>query len=400
MSTDIRKLLVMNSVSSVIAIYIGIYVNLYLWEDGQRIADVAFYNMIMFIGWGAAFWTAAKLLTRFSIRLIYSCAAGLGGIAFAYLMTVTLDNRLLWIALLGLPVGMMFGFTSAAQNLGMSLQGKASEFSSYFAAVSIIGQALSVLVPIASAKVIDWSGYGGSFVLMLIALGVMLVFSLRMPPIAMPKLSDPKEQAELGRFRFRAAFGFPGAKWMLLSLLAGGVFLQFQNLFTLLFTFSVTQNKLWIALLNVTYTLVSLLGLWLYRRIQINESRWLWIGTLLLAAGFIVVMFPYKETMIASNLLTAIGMFYFNTVWTSQQFRCIQPLGAAQRASFLVWRETLLIVTRCLLLTITFTLTELRGALFIALIVITLICLLAMPVFQLRALRQNEPRAETAEVSA
>lgn len=379
----------MNTVSSVISIYIGIYVNLYIWEDGARISDVSFYNLVMFLGWGAAFWLGAKLLTRWSIRVLLACSALMGGIAFAYLMTVTLENRLLWIALLGLPVGAMFGLSSAAQNLGVSLQGRGRDFASYFAAVSIIGQILSFAVPILSAGVIEWFGYGGSFALMLIFLTGMLLFAMRMPQIGLLHASEQKAQAGSIRFRFRAAFGFPGAKWMLLSLLAGGIFLQFQNLFTLLFTFSVTQNKLLIALLNVAYTLAALLGLWLYRRMAVNESRWLWIGTLLLAAGFLIVLLPYRGTMIASNLITAIGMFYFSTVWSAQQFRCIQPLGPTERAAFLVWRETLLILTRCLLLTLAFALEDMHGWLFVLIVFITIACLLLIPVFQQRALRAS-----------
>ena len=121
MSAEIRKLLVMNAITSVVTVYIGIFVNLYIWQENQRIADVSLYNMAMFASWGAAFAAAAKLLTRFSIRLPLCLSALCGGAAFFYLMTSHMDNRTLWIVLLGLPVGAMFGLAQAAQNLGVAL---------------------------------------------------------------------------------------------------------------------------------------------------------------------------------------------------------------------------------------------------------------------------------------
>ncbi|MBB6693194.1 MFS transporter [Cohnella xylanilytica] len=387
MSAEIRKLLVMNAITSVVTVYIGIFVNLYIWQENQRIADVSLYNMAMFVSWGAAFAAAAKLLTRFSIRLPLCLSALCGGAAFFYLMTSHLDNRTLWIVLLGLPVGAMFGLAQAAQNLGVALQGRGSEFAPYFAAVHIIVQVVSIAVPIASAKVIDGFGYGGSFALMLAFLALMLVVSARMPRIRLRKPEDPAEARRFGQFGARLAFGRPGARWIVLSLMAAGVFMQFQNLFALLFTFSVTQNKLLIALLNVAYTLSSLLGLWLYRRFRSGEMRWLWLGNGLLAAGFLIALLQEPAALIVSNVLTTIGMFYFSTVWNAQQFRYIEFAGAASQASFLVWRECILIATRCALLAMTMSLTRLQGVGFVTIVGITIACMLVIPLVQSKAMR-------------
>ncbi len=387
MSAEMRKLLVMNAITSVVTVYIGIFVNLYIWQENQRIADVSLYNMAMFVSWGAAFAAAAKLLTRFSIRLPLCLSALCGGAAFLFLMTSHMDNRTLWIALLGLPVGAMFGLAQAAQNLGVALQGKGSEFAPYFAAVNIIVQVVSVAVPIASAKVIDGFGYGGSFALMLAFLALMLVFSARMPRIRLRRPEDPAEAKRFGKFGARLAFGRPGARWIVLSLLAAGAFMQFQNLFALLFTFSVTQNKLLIALLNVLYTLSSLLGLWLYRRFRSGEMRWLWLGNGLLAAGFLIALLREPAALIVSNVLTTIGMFYFSTVWNAQQFRYIEHAGAASQTSFLVWRECTLIATRCALLAMTMPLTRLQGVGFVAIVLVTIACMLVIPLVQSKAMR-------------
>ncbi|TFE30587.1 MFS transporter [Cohnella luojiensis] len=307
---------------------------------------------------------------------------------FTYLVSVQFDNRMLWTILLGIPVGAMFGLSGAAQNLSIALKGKGSEFAPYFASFMVITQILSMVVPFVSAKVIEGFGYAGSFGMMLVFVALMLVFSFFMPRITLAETRQPGSVASGNRYGFRSAFGRPGSKWILLSLLAAGVFLQFQNLFTLLFTFSVTQDKLLIALLNMLYTCCSLLGLWMYRKIKIDEMRWLWIGMTLMAVGFLIVLFRDPAALILSNVMTSIGMFYFTTVWNAQQFRFIQHAGPSQQASFLIWRECTLVVTRCVLLGLTLPLKDMGGTGFALLIGVTVVCLLSIPAFQQRALRE------------
>ncbi|WP_136606650.1 MFS transporter [Paenibacillus dokdonensis] len=400
MSNDIRKLLIMNIISSIISIYIAIFVNLYIWESNHGIGEVSLYNLSMYICWGLTFALASKLINRYSIRVLLAISAVCGALAFIYLMTVHLDNRLLWITLLGIPVGMMFGFSQSSQNLGIAMQGKENELAPYFAAVNITSQALNMAVPILSAAVIQGFGYRGSFITMLIFIIVMLIYSSRMPRIYLPPQASAIEIREpIYTLGFRSAFGYPGAKWVLLSLLAAGIFLQFQNLFALLFTFSVTQNKLWISLLNLLYTLSSLLGLLLYRRIKFNEMKWLWIGTLLLAFGFLIALLHNPIMLIASNVFTSVGMFYFSIVWNAQQFKYIKHLSPATKRTFLVWRECILVFTRCLLLSLTFSLTEMRGMAFGIIVMITIACLVAIPVFQRLAGRENSKMNQTPNSS-
>lgn len=383
MSADLRKLVTMNTISSIIASYIGIFVNLFIWEFDHSIAEVSLYNMSMFISWGIAFIVAAKALNRFSIRLPLAVSALCGTVAFMYLVMVQIDNRVLWILILGIPVGAMFGFSQASQNLSLALRGKGSEYAPYFAALMVISQLISVAVPFIAAKVIDGYGYTGSFGLMLIFVAMMLVFSFFMPRITL----SPGDGRDIPKYNIRSAFGRPGSKWIILSFLAAGLFMQFQNLFSLLFTFSVTQDKLMIALLNMTYTICSLLGLWVYRRIKIDEMRWLWIGVTLLVLGFIIVLVQQPVALIISNLLTSIGMFYFMTVWNAQQFRFIQHASPGSQASFLVWKECLMVATRCILLGLTLPLKELSGSGFTLIIGITVACLISIPFFQQRANR-------------
>jgi hypothetical protein len=58
-SKDIRKLLIMNMISSIISIYIAIFVNLYIWESNHGIGGVSLYNLSMYICWGLSFTLAS-----------------------------------------------------------------------------------------------------------------------------------------------------------------------------------------------------------------------------------------------------------------------------------------------------------------------------------------------------
>ncbi|WP_253735800.1 MFS transporter [Paenibacillus sp. FJAT-26967] len=386
MSSNIRKMLMMNFVSSIIFIYIGIFINLYIWQVNNSIFEVSWFNLVMFIGWGISFVLGARMLYRQTIRLLLALSAVSGAAAFLLLTFLTLDNRNLWIAMIGLPVGLMWGFYTVAQNLSVSFSGKGSEVASFFAANNLIAQVLSMVIPIVSAQFIGWFGYESSFILMFVFVIIMLLFSYTMPKISMP-LSEGPQLGFWKELTVKKVFGSRQSVWLVLSILAGGVFLQFQNLFTLVFTFTVTQDKLLIALLNVLYTGSAFLGLVLYRKFKWNDNLCLWLGVILLSAGFVVALFPLHPLLILSNVLTAFGMFFFAMIWNAQQFHCIENFPPARKAAFLIWREGLLIGMRIILLVFIMQLQSLDGWLYVALIGITLISLILIPVFQTKAVK-------------
>src|SRR5690606_37169214 len=130
----------------------------------------------------------------------------------------------------------------------------------------------------------------------------------------------------------------PGLRWFSASAFAAGIFLQFQQIFLLLFTFSVTENKFIIAGLSGVYTLASLAALITYRKLRWKDGTLLMIGTILTAVGFLIVLYPLKPILILSNLLTAVGMFCFLAAWNTLQFKWVKPYSAAKQVRLLVWR--------------------------------------------------------------
>lgn len=391
MSDALRRWLIMNMMSYTIFVYVGIFINLFIWEKNRLIPEVAWYNMLVYVTWAFAFATAAYLLTKATVRLLLAISAFAGGAAFVVLSAVELDNRLLWIALIGVPVGVMYGFFAAAQNLSVSMSGTNAELGRYFSTAGSIQQIVNLAIPLLSAIIIYFFGYPGTFVLMLVFIALMLAFSFLMPKLTMRAKSPGEVKPSTVSFLWEQLTRKPGLRWFSASNLAAGVFLQFQQLFLLVFTFSVTENKFWIAGLNALYTLATLAGLYGYRRFGWKDSTLLALGCVLVAVGFLIVLIPAKPILIISNLLTAVGMFCFAAAWNTMQIKWVKPYPVLERAKLLVWRETLICVTRIGTLLIVLSLDDIRGGLFIVLIGISLLCLLAVPYFEHRAKKTLEP---------
>ncbi|WP_159883764.1 MFS transporter [Paenibacillus puerhi] len=389
----VRRMLLMNASSTIIFNYIGIFVNLYIWEQSHRIFDVAWFNLIMFLAWGFSFATSSRLLTHFTTRLLIQITAVCGGLTFLLLTTLTLDNRLLWMAILATPVGIMWGTYASTQNITLSLIGKGKDFEQYFATASIVGQVISIINPVISALVIQWIGYNGSFMLMLVFVTILMVVSFFIPKITLSDQSGTVFQS----ISFRQVFSYSALRWMVPSCLAAGVVLQFHNLFTLIFTFSVSGDKLVIALLNVLYTLSTMGAMLLYRKLRVPERRWLVIGVVAMSTGFLFPLLQVSVFLVISNILMTIGMFYFGTVWNTEHFRLISKHSAIEQARLLIWREWLLIGSRVVILVWILGIENLHGLPFIMLLLISIACALAIPFFSKKA-REAELPAPANEV--
>jgi len=371
----------MNAVSGIIFIYVGIFVNLYIWEQGQNIFDVSWFNLVLFFSWGLAYAGGSALLSRFSIRTLMALSAAFGAAAFALLSSLEIDNRLLWIAIVGMPVGAMQGLFSAAQNISVTLLGQGKDFGPYFAAANIVTQLLNMTVPLLSAQVIRFFGYGSSFVLMLAFIALMLVFAAKLPQITL-KDDMPADHAWFRQLSLKTIFGGEPAKWFFVSCLATGFILQFQGLFALLFTFSVTENKTYVALLNTCYTLFALLAMYAYRKWDVKERFWIVASIVLLGGGLMLMLVPVPVLRIVSNVVTTVGMFYFTTILTAQQLRMTTTFTVARRANMLVWREWMFCVSRIAMLLVALTIDSFRDPVFYALAVFVAVILIAITFIQ------------------
>ncbi|MBP1991460.1 MFS transporter [Paenibacillus eucommiae] len=383
LSRQFQMLLMMNAVGNVIFIYIEIFVNFYIWQQGYRISDVAWFNLVLFAVWGVSFCGGAELCMRYSIRLLNALSACFGAVAFGMLSLLVLDNRLLWIACIAVPVGVMWGLFSTAQNLGISLAGKDGDkdFGHYFAILGAVIQVLNVTVPLASALVIMAFGYYGSFLLLLLFIAVMFVVSFFLPHISLKNLESPAERWIDNVLPKRVFFAKGMALWIPISL-ATGLFYQFQSIFKLLFTFSVTEDKLLIALLNTSYTVAVLVSLYFYRKLQFANRVWMLVGIVFITGGYLFILYPVAPLLIVSNILTTVGAYYFNVSYSAQQLELIHNLTAIQKARLLVWRECLICFSRCVMLLLILPVSEFQGTYFVLLLGISFASLFSIPILQ------------------
>jgi YQGE family putative transporter len=376
-AASIRKVLIMNAAATIIFNYIGIFVNLFIWEKSHSIFDVTWFNLILFITWSLAFAGGSRLLIKYTTRLLIRVMAICGAITFLLLTLLTLDSRLLWIAIIAVPVGVMWGCYAASQNITLSAIGKSGDFEGYFSIATIIGQAVSIVNPVVFAFIIKWIGYSGSFILMFVFILILLVVSFVIDPVTLAGEKKPLFQ----KMRFSTVFSYPAIRWLVPSCLAAGVFLQFQGLFALIFTFSVSSDKLVIALLNVLYAISSIIAMILHRKMTINSGVWLKIGMVATSLGFLVALFQYSAFLVISNILTTIGLFYFGTIWNSSQFRIISRHTSIEQARILLWREWFLNISRIVMLFLILFVKDLQGVAFLVLLGFALICTVLIPYF-------------------
>lgn len=406
MTSSMRKIFTMNIISSIIYIYVGIFINLYIWENGQNIADVAWYNIVLFTGWSIGYGITTFLFQKIGLRIMIVISAVSVGIAFSFLAWLPPFERIWWLASIALPVGISWGLYSATQNISLTFLGKGKEFSAYFAYSALAGQILSMIVPIIYAQVILRFGYSASFIAMIVFVLLMIVYAKFLPQVSDDTSGNSEKGAhkdvQLGTFTLLKQVGKqmiqPQYRWLTFSILAAGIFLQFQNLFTLLFTFTVTQDKMLISLLNALYTLASVVALLFYKRIKLTNMRWLWIGAALLAFGFIIVTIPMPTQsaksilLISSNVISSIGMLLFASTWNALTFNSIRFLNEQQRTMFLIWREWLLCISRIILLIVMLSLNDLSGWLFNLIIVLTVASLLTIPFSMNVAIRRIDQK--------
>lgn len=368
---EIKQLLLMNTSSMIIFNFIGIFVNLYIWQKNQSIFDVTWFNLVMFTTWGFAFIFGTQLIKKWTTQLLIRVVALCGAVTFTMLSFLELENRMFWIACIAVPVGIMWSFYAVAQNISLTKLGKGKDFESYFSFSSIIGQIVSIVNPLLFAGVISFIGFNGSFLLMFVFVALLMVVSFYIPAIS---LKDEKQEEGI-----KNILSIHPIQWIMLSCLIAGFFLQFQGLFALVFTFSISENKIVIALLSIAYTLSTIVAMILYRKKKVHDSTWLSLGMVMISFGFLLALFQYPWMLIASNVLTTMGMFYFGTIWNTKQFKIIAKHSIIEQSKILIWRELSLTISRIIMLALILSVEKIQGPVFISLMIVAILCSVITP---------------------
>lgn len=381
--SELRRLLYVNSVCYIVFIYIGIFVNLYIWEMHRSVREVAWYNMVLFLVWPIGFAAASQLMTRFTIRWVLFLSSVFGAVTFLTLSLLHTDNTLFWIAMVAVPTSIMWSFFSAVLNLCIPQYGKGATFGNFFSITYSVVQVLNMTVPIASALLIERLGYVSSFIMMLCFISLMIASSFKLPKFSLQHLEGKERWKDL--FRAKTILRLPGSGWTIASAVTTGVFLQFQALFAMLFTFMVAGDRLTISFLNSTYTICTILALLVYRKFRRNHIEWIVIGLGLAVFGFVVVAVGTPTFFIISNILTTVGLFYFSNSWNSVQFITVSMQSGMQQARLLVWREGMICVGRIVMLLFVFAVQDPSGGNIFWLMLFAVASMATIPIFEWKA---------------
>lgn len=389
LSSDLKRILLISSTFLIIFTYMGIFVNLYIWQRHQSIAELSWYNIVLFIAWGVGFTLGASVLTKFSCRAPMRLSALSGMAVFILLSFLKLPNDYLWIFIIAVPVGLFGGFYYSGQNLSIARLGRGEEFSAFYFYQSLVSQVIGLVNPIVSALVIHWFGYASSFALMLFFVCAMLFMSFLVPKITY-KQDLPPGESFFSKSTWREVFPTPSLRWMFAGLFVGGLFFQFQAALSLILTFSVTGNKIMIGSLSMGYTLACVVALRIYQRSQLDRKHWLTIGVTLIAIGFLLAVFPQSIVRVVSNFFTTVGMFYFGSVWNGQQYAMFSELPPIHVARLFTWRENTFNVARIIVYAALFPLHRLIGIPFDVILAVMLVTAAAVPYLQSKSLRLAE----------
>ncbi|MGM0876618.1 MAG: hypothetical protein ACQEWV_18120 [Bacillota bacterium] len=159
---EMNKLLMMCGSAMIIFVYIGIFVNLYIWERNHDLFDVAWYNIWMCFSAALFYSFATRQLMIRSIQKIVRLSAYFGAGSFLLLSGFRPDNELIGIIMYALPIGAMMGCYWGGMNIMLSVYGKGKEFVTFFSVFAIVGQVISISVPLLSAA-IRWTYFAHYF---------------------------------------------------------------------------------------------------------------------------------------------------------------------------------------------------------------------------------------------
>jgi MFS transporter, YQGE family, putative transporter len=132
----------------------------------------------------------------------------------------------------------------------------------------------------------------------------------------------------------------------------------------------------------------------LYRKKKVRDTTWLTIGMVMISLGFLLALLQYPWMLIASNVLTTMGMFYFATIWNTSHFKIISKHSIIEQSKILIWRELSLTISRIIMLSLILSVEKIQGPVFISLMIFAIVCAVITP-FVSNKMELAETEAET-----
>lgn len=363
--------------------FTSIFVNLFIWGNGSDLLAVTWFNLLSMLALFGTYLLGSRYLYKRSARFVMAGSVLFAAGSYISLYFYQASDRILMIVLVGLLAGATQGFYWSGNNAALYFFLKSEDFPAYFSINTILGQIVTVVVPLFSSAIVYWFAFKGAFLIMiLLALGAMF-FVFRLPVFAV-------DQPLFQGVRYKTVFSKAGTRWLFPMMVATGVLTQFQGFFSMIFIFHMTSNEIFVALLNVGYTIVLLGGLIVYRRTHVDENSWLIIGVILILAGYILAMTNHSMLMIFVVLFMQIGGLFFSASSGRQSYRLFMQGDPVWRTKLGIWFEAALALGRMIVLAGALMVHHIGDIPFFFLISLSTLAMFTMPFFQAKSVIEFE----------
>ncbi len=380
---EVWWVIAVNTAMQVIFNFVGIFVNLYWWNQGSPIFQVSLFNLLGTIALFLSYLVGSHYLYKRDIRFVMILSAVFAGVTFVALFFYFPHWRDWFTAGIGFAFGLTQGFFWAANNSSMYTFLKSEQYADYFSVNTVVSQVIAVAIPLISAGIVGLAGFKVSFLLMLVFVLAALVVSLRLPHRGI--------EENLFRHRPQEIFSKPGTGWVMAVVMCSGLVNQFLGLFSMIYIFTVSNNVGVVALLNIAYSLVMLGALVLYRRSQWTQDAWLVTGIVLVLASFGMAFFVgHNAWSTVVVLLMRVGGLYLAGASGRQRYRVIMQGDVLWRTRFGLWMEIPFALSRTAILTGALFVRQLADKPFLLLTILTGLAMVGLPVFTRLAVQRFE----------
>ncbi len=388
LTKEVWAFIVFNNVMATIFSYTSIFVNLFIWGNGHNLEGVTVYNLISYIALFLSYMIGSRYLHTYSGKFVMTLSAVFTVATFVLLFYDNTQNQGLMIPGVATMSGMTSGLFWAGNNSALYFFLKPEDYTNYYSMNTMISQTVTILVPLLSSAIVYLVSYRYSFLFMLMLVVVAFVFARKLPDYAAtePLFRD---------FRIKTVFTKPGTKWLVPITLSSGTYAQFQNFFSMIYIFSISNNVVFVALMNVGFTIMMLFGLFIYKRTGWNDLYWLMIGIGLLLVSYSVAFTHQTFLVIFLLLLMKMGNLFFNVSNGKQTYRIQVQDEPVMRIKIGMWLEVPLVIARSSVLLIVLILFHYHLNPMVVLIPLSTIAIFAIPALQKKAVEKINSHVAT-----
>lgn len=383
--TEVWWVIGVNTAMQVIFNFVGIFVNLYWWNQGDPILAVSLFNLSATVTLFLSYWLGSHYLYKKDIRFVMLLSSVFAGLTFVTLFFYLPDMRNWFTVGVGLAFGLAQGFFWAANNSSMYTFLRSEQYTDYFSINTVIGQTIAVVVPLISALVVGVVGFRVAFLIMLVFVLAAFLVSLRLPHKGLD------ENLFRNRIGFRAVFSEPGTSWVMAVVMCTGLVNQFLTLFSMIFIFQVSNHVGVVAILNIGYSLVLLGALTLYRRAKFSQDVWLMSGIVLILVSYgFAFLVGHSLWSTGVVLLMRVGGLWLQGASGRQRYRVIMQGDVVWRTQFGLWMEIPFALSRSAVLLGGLFVRRVADTPFIVLIIISGLAMIGLPLFTRLAIHRYE----------